>query len=65
MDNVEVLQQKLNRIESDIEEARRRLPAHSVKPALMAALFDLEDERDAIVEKLRQIRTKTRDDNSC
>ena len=53
------LRRKLKEIEAKIEEARRRLPAHSVKPALMAALFDLEDQRDAIVEQLREDRTTT------
>ena len=53
------LRRKLKEIEAEIEEARRRLPAHSVKPALMAALFDLEDQRDAIVAQLRENRTRT------
>ncbi len=53
------LRRKLKEIEAKIEEARRRLPAHSVKPALMAALFDLEDQRDAIVAQLRENRTRT------
>ena len=39
MDKIELLKQKLNTIEADLEEARRRLPAHSVKPALMAAVL--------------------------
>ncbi len=55
----QALRRKLKEIEAEIEEARRRLPAHSVKPALMAALFDLEDQRDAIVEQLREDRTTT------
>lgn len=52
MKSVEQLKQRLNEIETELEEARRRLPAHSVKPAMMAAIFDLEDERDAILKAL-------------
>jgi len=63
MDDVQALRRKLKEIEAEIEEARRRLPAHSVKPALMAALFDLEDERDAIAEQLRQNRTQADEDH--
>ena len=59
MADEQAVRRKLKEIEAEIEEARRRLPAHSVKPALMAALFDLEDQRDAIVAQLRENRTRT------
>ena len=63
MADEQAVRRKLKEIEAEIEEARRRLPAHSVKPALMAALFDLEDERDAIAEQLRQNRTQADEDH--
>ena len=63
MADEQAVRRKLKEIEAEIEEARRRLPAHSVKPALMAALFDLEDQRDAIVEQLRENRTTADEDN--
>lgn len=47
------LQETLEQLEMEIQEAKRRLGAHSVKPVLMAALLDLEDRRDAILEQLR------------
>ncbi|RJQ65355.1 MAG: hypothetical protein C4519_28430 [Desulfobacteraceae bacterium] len=47
--------QRLKQIELEIKEARQRLPAHSVKPVLMQALFTLEDERDAILKQLRAL----------
>jgi hypothetical protein len=46
------LEKRLLEVEAEIQEARRRLPAHSVKPLLMAALFALEDERDDILYQL-------------
>jgi len=46
------LQQRLRAIEAEIEEVKKRLPAHSVKPPLMMELLALEDERDALKEKL-------------
>ncbi|WP_054029303.1 hypothetical protein [Desulfatitalea tepidiphila] len=63
MADEQAVRRKLKEIEAEIEEARRRLPAHSVKPALMAALFDLEDQRDAIVEQLLENRTTADEDN--
>lgn len=48
------LKQRLDQIEVEIQEARQRLGAHSVKPALMAALFDLEDERDALLKQIQR-----------
>jgi hypothetical protein len=44
---------RLKQIDIEIKEAKRRLPAHSVKPVLMIALFELEDERDAILKQLK------------
>lgn len=48
------LHRRLKQIETEIQEAKQRLPAHSVKPVLMAALFDLEDERDTILKQLQK-----------
>ncbi len=61
MDKVELLKHKLNQIEAELEEARNRLPAHSVKPVLMAALFDLEDERDAVLKELERHQSEIKD----
>jgi hypothetical protein len=49
------LYKRLNQIDLEIKEAKRRLPAHSVKPVLMIALFELEDERDAILKQLKTL----------
>jgi hypothetical protein len=47
------LYNRLKEIDIEIKEAKLRLPAHSVKPVLMIALFALEDERDAILKQLK------------
>ncbi|MDA8141256.1 MAG: hypothetical protein M0036_21655 [Desulfobacteraceae bacterium] len=47
------LKERLGQIEVEIEEAKKRLGAHSIKPVLMAALFALEDERDMILQQLK------------
>lgn len=52
MDQLALLKERLGKIEADLEEARKRLPAHSVKPVLMAAVLDLEDERDTILKEI-------------
>lgn len=50
------LQKRREALEAEIAEARRRLPAHSVKPAVMAMLLDLEDAYDQLLEQIE--RTK-------
>lgn len=46
------LHNRLKQIDIEIREAKKRLPAHSAKPVLMQALFELEDERDGILKQL-------------
>ena len=52
MKTIPQLKQRLKQIEAEIEEAKARLGAHSIKPVLMAALMDLEDQRDAILNQI-------------
>ena len=49
------LEKRLKDIEAEIEETKRRMPAHSVKPPIMIALIGLEDERDEILGKLAEL----------
>ncbi len=49
------LELRLERLSARIEEAEARLGAHSVKPVLMQQLFDLEEERDEILARLRRL----------
>lgn len=48
----EQIEKRLSELEEEIAETKKRLPAHSVKPPVMMALLDLEDERDLLLEKL-------------
>ncbi len=50
----EQIKKKLQELEEAIAETRKRLPAHSVKPAVMMDLLNLEDERDELMAKLSQ-----------
>ena len=43
-----VLKKQLRLLDAQIEAVKQRLPAHSVPPALMQELLDLEDERARI-----------------
>ena len=56
MPTLEELQQRLLELEADINEARLRLPAHSVKPPVMKLLLDLEDEYDAIMQAIETLK---------
>lgn len=55
MATTQELLRRLDEIQAEINETQRRLPAHSVKPVMMAALFELEDERDIILKQLKTI----------
>jgi hypothetical protein len=48
------LEKRLEALEAEIAEARRRLPAHSVKPAVMKMLLDLEDAYDQLLEEIER-----------
>ncbi|MGB3224545.1 MAG: hypothetical protein WBB23_17215 [Desulforhopalus sp.] len=52
---VSQLKRRLKKIDEEIAETLRRLPAHSAKPPVMQDLLELEDERDSLVQKLREI----------
>lgn len=56
MDSLEILEDRLKKIEKKIEEAKLHLPAHSIKPPVMMTLLDLEDARDAIIGQINSIR---------
>jgi len=50
----EQIKKKLQELDEAIAETRKRVPAHSIKPAVMMDLLDLEDERDDLLAKLSQ-----------
>jgi len=52
---LETLKKRLSDLEEEIEETKRRLPAHSVKPQVMMDLLALEDEYDEVLEQIRKV----------
>ncbi len=58
MEDEKALETRLEKLEEKIRETARRLPAHSVKPTIMQELFELEDERDAILARLESLRSQ-------
>ena len=52
--SVDVLKKRLAELEAEIEETKKRLPAHSVKPPVMMDLLALEDEYDDVLEQIRK-----------
>ena len=52
-DEIEQLKSKLRDLEEEIKETERRIPAHSVKPAVMEDLFHLEDEKALLLQKIK------------
>ena len=49
---IDLVKERLHKLEEEIAETMRRLPAHSVKPPVMMDLLELEDERDLLLKKL-------------
>lgn len=45
---LEKLHEQLRKIEGEIEDLRKRWPAHSLKPAMLQQMEDLEEERDRL-----------------
>lgn len=58
MEKIKMLSLRLRKLEEEILEVKRRLPAHSVKPPLMGALMNLEDEYDGILLQLDNLKGK-------
>ena len=56
MKTLEGLQKRLDELEREIAETKRRLPAHSVKPPVMMELLAIEDEYDAVLEQIARIK---------
>ena len=57
MDSLAKLEQRRKALEAEIAEARRRLPAHSVKPAVMQMLLDLEDAYDQLLAQIQRLKS--------
>ena len=53
---IEELEKKLNTLDVKIKDVEDRLPAHGIKPPIMTELFELEDEREAVFERLKVLR---------
>lgn len=57
MNDIETIRQRLNQIDEEIAEAKRRLPAHTIRPITMAPLLDLEDEQDRLLRQLEALKS--------
>ena len=55
MDQKQELKKRLEEIDRQILEAEKHLPAHSVKPPIMQEIFELEDQREAILDQLKEL----------
>jgi hypothetical protein len=58
MDQKRELKKKLEAIDKQILETEKHLPAHSVKPPIMQEIFELEDQREAILAQLKELEAK-------
>jgi hypothetical protein len=58
MKTIEELRRKLDLLDREIAETKKRLPAHSVKPPVMMDLLALEDEYDAVLKQIERLKKK-------
>ena len=56
MDVILDIENRLKALEEKIKDCRGRMPAHSVKPGMMAELMELEDDRERTMAELRAMR---------
>ena len=56
MPDLESLKKRLREIEEELADAEGRLPAHSVRPGQMAAVFQLEEERETLTSELKKLQ---------
>lgn len=56
MKTIEELQHRLDVLDQEIAETKKRLPAHSVKPPVMMDLLALEDEYDTVLKQLERLK---------
>lgn len=55
------MEKRLQELDKAIEETRKRLPAHSVKPPVMIDLLNLEDEYDRLMDEIRELRKENQE----
>lgn len=58
MKKIEHLKKRLEHLENEIAETKKRLPAHSVKPPVMMDLLALEDEYEEIMQKIQDLKSQ-------
>jgi septum formation inhibitor MinC len=55
---IDKLEQEITEIKNKIKEKESSLPAHSVKPEMMLALEELEEELRSKIKKLNQLKSQ-------
>ncbi len=55
-DTIEDIKKRLEELNILIRETEARLPAHSTKPPVMVDLLEYEDEYDALLKKLNELK---------
>ena len=58
MNQLEKLKKRLQELDEEITETKKRLPAHSVKPPVMMDLLALEDEYDELLRQIEELKQK-------
>ena len=58
MRTLDRLKKRLQELDGEITETKKRLPAHSVKPPVMMDLLALEDEYDALAKQIEELKQK-------
>lgn len=60
MDNRQVLLQEIADLEAKLAELKKRLPAHSIPPALVAELDELDEQLEQARGQLEQLERSSK-----
>ena len=52
---IQDLRKRLDQVKAELADTLQRIPAHGIKPGFMAALIDLEDERDRLLGEIKAV----------
>lgn len=58
MTEFDTITARIKKLETLIQETRKRLPAHSTKPPVMMELLAYEDEYDELIKRLESMKNK-------
>lgn len=64
MDETDAIDERIRELTLRLDELRRNLPAHSVRPEMLIAIEETEEEIEDLREKQRELKREREDSGS-